>query len=71
GSYIPNHWFRADLIDGGVSIRLYTRNDRNREVTVARTRQSNKIFDAINRPDFRERLIDELKRQDFPIGGAR
>jgi hypothetical protein len=38
-----------------------------REVTIAKTKQSDKLFAAINRPDFRERLVDELIRQGFPI----
>lgn len=68
-SYLPNRWFRADLIDGGVSIRLYGRNKQGREVTVKSTRQSDKILEAVNRPDFRERLTRELIDCGFPIGG--
>lgn len=66
-SYMPNRWFRADLIDGGVSIRLYSRNERGREKTIKQTRQSNKILLAVNRPDFRERLTRELIACGFPI----
>jgi hypothetical protein len=66
-SYLPGRWFRADLIKGGVSIRLYERDGQRRESTIAETRQSNKLLDAVDRPDFRARLIDELKRQGFPI----
>lgn len=65
--HIPNHWFKVDPIVGGVVIRL-CRRESGREVTIKSTRQSNKILAAISRPDFRERLIDELKRQGFPIG---
>jgi len=67
---IPKHWFKVDLIPGGVTIRL-CRRKAGREVTVKQTRQSNKILDAVSRPDFRERLIDELMRQGFPVGGER
>jgi hypothetical protein len=38
-----------------------------REVTIAKTKQSDKLFAAINRPDFRARLVDELIHQGFPI----
>jgi hypothetical protein len=66
---IPNHWFKADLIAGGVAIRL-CRRESGREVTVKSTRQSNKLLSAVNRSDFRERLIDELIHQGFPIEGG-
>lgn len=69
--YTPGKWFKADLIDGGVSIRLYHRDRSGREVTVARTRQSDKLLSAVNRPDFRERLVAELIACGFPIGGER
>jgi hypothetical protein len=65
--HYPNRWFKCDLIDGGVWIRMCERH-AGREVTIAKTKQSNKLFDAINRPDFRERLVDELIHQGFPIG---
>jgi hypothetical protein len=64
--YIPNRFFKADLIQGGVSIRL-CRKLLGADVTVKTTRQSNKLLDAVDRPDFRARLIDELKHQGFPI----
>jgi len=64
--HYPNRWFKCDLIDGGVWIRMCERR-AGREVTIAKTRQSDKIFSAIIRPDFRERLVDELIRQGFPI----
>ena len=70
-SYLPEKWFRADLIEGGVSIRLYERNGQGREVTIAKTRQSDKLLLAVNRPNFRGRLIAELKACGFPIGGER
>jgi hypothetical protein len=64
--HYPNRWFKCDLIDGGVWIRMCKRR-AGREVTIAKTRQSDKLFAAINRPDFRVRLVDELIRQGFPI----
>lgn len=70
-SYLPGQWFKADLIKGGVTIRLCARNDQGREVTVKQTRQSNKLLAAVNRRDFRKRLIGELTYQGFPIGGKR
>lgn len=62
----PNRWFKCDLIDGGVWIRMCERR-AGREVTIAKTKQSNKLFAAINRPDFRARLVDELIHLGFPI----
>jgi hypothetical protein len=64
--HCPNRWFKCDLIDGGVWIRMCERR-AGREVTIAKTKQSNKLFAAINRPDFRERLVDELIHHGFPI----
>lgn len=65
--HYPNRWFKCDLIDGGVWIRMCERH-AGREVTIAKTKQSNKLLAAINRPDFRARLVDELIHQGFPIG---
>ena len=62
----PMKWFRADLIEGGVLIRMFTRQ-KGREITIAQTRQSDKLLTCVNRPDFRSRLIDELIHQYFPI----
>jgi hypothetical protein len=62
----PDRWFKCDLIDGGVWIRMCERRE-GREVTIAETKQSNKLFAAINRTDFRARLVDELIRRGFPI----
>lgn len=63
----PGQWFKADLRDdGGVWIRFYERQE-GREVKIASTKQSDKLLMAVNRPDFRERLIDELIHQGFPI----
>jgi hypothetical protein len=62
----PNRWFKCDLIDGGVWIRMCERR-AGHEVTVAETKQSNKLFAAINRPDFRAKLVDELIYHGFPI----
>jgi hypothetical protein len=64
--HYPNRWFKCDLIDGGVWIRMCERR-AGREVTIAKTKQSDKLFAAIDRPDFRARLVDELIRQGFPI----
>ena len=64
--HYPNRWFNCDLIDGGVWIRMCERR-AGREVTIAKTKQSDKLFAAINRQDFRARLVDELIRQGFPI----
>jgi hypothetical protein len=64
--HYPNRWFKCDLIDGGVWIRMCERR-AGREVTIAKTKQSDKLFAAINRPDFRARLADELIHQGFPI----
>ena len=68
--YHKGWWFKADLIPGGILIRLTERQD-GREVTIAKTRQSSKLLSAVNRPDFRERLVAELKECGFPIGGER
>jgi hypothetical protein len=64
--HYPNRWFKCDLIDGGVWIRMCERR-AGREVTIAKTKQSDKLLAAIDRPDFRARLVDELIRQKFPI----
>lgn len=64
--HYPNRWFKCDLIDGGVWIRMCERH-AGREVTIAKTKQSDKLFAAIDRPDFRARLVDELIHQGFPI----
>jgi len=66
---IPRHWFKVDLIPGGVTIRL-CRREEGRELTVKQTRQSSKILSAVNRPDFRERLTRELIACNFPIEGG-
>jgi hypothetical protein len=64
--YYPRHTFKVDLIAGGVIIRM-VRKEHGVETTVASTTQSNKLLAAVDRPDFRERLVDELIRQNFPI----
>jgi hypothetical protein len=64
--HYPNQWFKCDLIAGGVLIRMCERRE-GQETTIAETKQSDKIFSAINRPDFRARLVGELIRQGFPI----
>jgi hypothetical protein len=60
-------FFKADLIDGGVSIRL-CKKVLGADKTIAKTRQSDKLLDAVDRPDFRERLVRELIDCGFPIG---
>jgi hypothetical protein len=64
--HYPRHTFKVDLIAGGVIIRM-VRKEHGVETTVASTTQSNKLLAAVDRPDFRERLVDELIRQNFPI----
>jgi hypothetical protein len=59
-------WFKADLIEGGVHIRLCAKVNTFEE-TIADTRQSDELLAAVDRPDFRDRLIDELIFQGFPI----
>lgn len=66
-SYHPGRFFRADLRDaGGIWIRLFERRE-GREVEIAKTKQSDKLLAAVSRSDFRERLIEELIHQGFPI----
>lgn len=69
-SYMPKRFFKADLIAGGVSIRM-CRKILGADVTMKKTRQSQKLLDAVNRPDFQERLRAELIACGFPIGGGR
>src|SRR5262245_27206798 len=64
--YLPGRWFKADLIEGGVHIRMCARVNFT-EQTIADTRQSDKLLAAVERPDFQERLLDELIRRGFPI----
>jgi hypothetical protein len=64
--YHPGRWFKADLIEGGILIRMSKRINGVEE-TIAETRQSDKLLAAIERPDFRGRLLDELIRTGFPI----
>jgi hypothetical protein len=64
--YHPGLWFKADLIRGGVTIRLF-KKDHGHEIMVARTDQSDRLLAAIERPDFRERLLGELIYQGFPL----
>jgi hypothetical protein len=67
--YNPGKWFKADLIEGGVHIRLCARVNTIEE-TIADTRQSDKLLASVYQPDFRARLIAELIQQGFPIEGA-
>lgn len=65
-SYHPGKWFKADLVEGGIHIRMCARVNTIEE-TIADTRQSDKLLMAVDRPDFREKLIEELRRQEFEI----
>src|SRR5262245_39441797 len=47
----PHRWFKADLVRGGVTIRLFKR-DHGHEISIAETTQSDKLRAAINQPDF-------------------
>jgi len=68
--YHPNRWFKADLVRGGVTIRLFERQ-HGHEIAIAQTTQSDKLLAAVNRPDFRTRLVDELNHQGFPLVPAK
>jgi hypothetical protein len=67
--YHPGVWFKADLIRGGVTIRLF-KKDHGHEIMVATTDQSDKLLAAVDRPDFRARLLGELIHQGFPLEKA-
>jgi hypothetical protein len=62
----PNKWFKADLVRGGVTIRFFERQNGH-EISIAQTTQSDKLLAAVERADFRDRLIEELRRQEFEI----
>jgi energy-converting hydrogenase Eha subunit A len=62
----PKRWFKADLVRGGVTIRLFERQ-HGHEISLSQTTQSDKLLAAVDRPDFREKLIEELRRQGFEI----
>jgi hypothetical protein len=62
----PGQWFKADLVRGGVTIRLFERQ-HGHEICISQTTQSDKLLVAVDREDFRERLIDELRHQGFEI----
>ena len=68
--YHPNKWFKADLVRGGVTIRLFERQ-HGHEICISQTTQSDKLLAAVERPDFRERLLDELIYQGFPLDKAK
>jgi hypothetical protein len=67
--YHPNRWFKADLVRGGVTIRFFKR-DHGHEIAIAETTQSDKLLAAVDRPDFREKLLAELLHQGFPLEQA-
>jgi len=54
------------LVRGGVTIRLFERQ-HGHEIALSQTTQSDKLLAAVDRPDFRDRLIEELRRQEFEI----
>jgi hypothetical protein len=62
----PGRWFKADLVRGGVTIRLFEKQSSH-EIMICQTDQSDKLLAAVDRPDFRARLVEELIRQGFPI----
>lgn len=62
----PGKWFKADLVEGGIHIRMSARVNGIEE-TIAETRQSDKLLMAVDRPDFRARLVEELRHQGFEI----
>jgi len=72
-SGLPNHHFKVDLRKpeegGGLWIRLYGSRE-GKEKMIAKTKQSDKLLAAVNRPDFRERLTRELIACGFPIEGG-
>jgi len=68
--YHPNKWFKADLVRGGVTIRLFERQ-HGHEICISQTTQSDKLLAAVERPDFRNRLVDELIYQGFPLVPAK
>jgi hypothetical protein len=53
-----------------VTIRLFERQ-HGHEIAIAQTTQSDKLLAAVNRPDFRQRLVDELIHQGFPLVPAK
>src|SRR5262245_12843136 len=66
-SGLYGRFFKADLIDGGVSIRLCTKVE-GADKTVQKAKFNNRILGAVDRSDFRERLIRELIERGFSIG---
>ncbi len=62
----PKRWFKSDLVRGGVRIRLFERQ-HGHEISIAETTQSDKLLQSVDRPDFRDRLIEELRHQGFEI----
>jgi hypothetical protein len=67
----PGRWFKADVIEGGgVWVRMCERQE-GREVTIAKTKQSDGILESVDHPKFREVLIKELTRKGFPLEKGR
>ena len=60
---------KCDLVRGGVTIRMFKR-DHGHEIAIAETTQSDRLLAAVDRPDFRDRLLDELIYQGFPLDKA-
>jgi len=67
GSYAPGFWLRADLLPGGGVLIRMSHRVNGFEEQVGSTRQSDKLLMAVDRPDFRDRLFDELIHQNFPL----
>lgn len=65
--YIPKRFFKADLIDGGVTIRM-CRKVRGADDTVCEVKFNNRIFADLDREDFQTRLRQRLIDAGFPIG---
>lgn len=64
---LPKRFFKADLVERGVSIRL-CKKVLGADRTIRETKFNNRIFDDLNRPDFQARLRQRLIDAGFPIG---
>jgi len=67
--YHPGVWFRANLIRGGATIRLF-KKDHGHEIMIATAEQRDKLRAAVERLDVREDLLDELIYRGFPFDKA-
>jgi hypothetical protein len=43
------------------------KRDHGHEIVIAETTQSDKLLAAVDRPDFRDRMVEELRYQGFEI----